>query len=81
MIFPPSNPVCSNLKISAVVMTGVYSTFYSQHKAYTVQDQVTLMQQNLRAAVQCLESEIRMAGCDPTGGAGAGIVNATANTL
>jgi type IV pilus assembly protein PilW len=60
--------------ISAVVMTGVYSTFYSQHKAYTVQDQVALTQQNIRAAIQCLESEIRMAGCDPTGDAGAGIV-------
>jgi len=60
--------------ISAVVMTGVYSTFYSQHKSYTVQDQVALTQQNLRAAIQCLESEIRMAGCDPTGDAGAGIL-------
>ena len=67
--------------ISAVVMTGVYSTFYSQHKSYTVQDQVALMQQNLRAAIQCLESEIRMAGCDPKESSGAGIVDFGANTL
>jgi len=65
--------------ISAVVMTGVYSTFYSQHKAYQVQDQVVSMQQNLRAAIQCMESEIRMAGYDPTNSKDAGIGILTAN--
>lgn len=67
--------------ISAIVMAGIYSTFYSQHKAYATQEQVTSMQQNLRAAVQCLESEIRMAGCDPTDDAGAGIMTADSNSM
>ena len=33
------------------------------------------MQQNLRAAMYYMEREIRMAGCDPLGTAGAGIVD------
>jgi type IV pilus assembly protein PilW len=59
--------------ISSMVMGGIYSTFYSQQNSYIKQDQLSMMQQNLRAAMYFMEREIRMAGFDPTGGAGAGI--------
>ena len=59
--------------ISSMVMGGIYSTFYSQQNSYVTQDQRCVMQQNLRAAMYFMEREIRMAGFDPTGGAGAGI--------
>lgn len=67
--------------VAGVVMAGVYSAYSSQQKAYLVQDQVAAMQQNLRVAMYMMEREIRMAGCDPTRGAAAGIITANANSI
>ena len=55
--------------IAAIVMTSVYSVYYSQQKSYIVQEEVAAMHQNLRAAMTIMEREIRMAGCNPTGAA------------
>jgi type IV pilus assembly protein PilW len=66
------------LFVSAIVMTSIFSAYYSQNKSYAVQEQVAAMVQNLRAAMDIMIREIRMAGYDPTGTANAGIV--TANT-
>lgn len=54
------------MAISGVVMAGIYSAYYSQQKSYVAQEQVSAMQQNLRAAMYRMEREIRMAGYDPT---------------
>jgi type IV pilus assembly protein PilW len=69
------------LAISGVVMAGIYSAYYSQQKSYVTQEQVAAMQQNLRAAMYILPREIRMAGCDPTENAGAGIQAISNNTI
>jgi len=69
------------LAIAGVVMAGVYSAYYSQQKSYVTQEQVVAMQQNLRAAMYYMEREIRMAGCDPTEDAGAGIQTAGSNSI
>jgi type IV pilus assembly protein PilW len=69
------------LAISGIVMASVYSTYYSQQKSYVAQDQVAIMQQNLRAALYYMEREIRMAGYDPTGTADASIVSAAADSI
>jgi prepilin-type N-terminal cleavage/methylation domain-containing protein len=69
------------LAIAGIVMAGIYSAYYSQQKSHLAQEQVAAMQQNLRAAMYFMEREIRMAGCDPTAGANAGIVTANANAL
>lgn len=66
------------LFVSGIVMTTILSAYYSQNKSYAVQEQVAAMVQNLRAAMDIMIREIRMAGYDPTGTANAGIV--TANT-
>lgn len=66
------------LFVSAIVMTTILSAYYSQNKSYAVQEQVAAMVQNLRAAMDIMIREIRMAGYDPTGTANAEIV--TANT-
>jgi len=55
--------------IAAIVMTSVYSVYYSQQKSYITQEQVAAMHQNLRAAMTVMAREIRMAGCNPTGAA------------
>jgi len=70
-----------SLTLVSLVMTAVYSTYQSQQKTYIVQNQMAGMQQNARAAMYYMERELRMAGCDPTGNAGAGVVTATANTI
>lgn len=69
------------MAISGVVMAGIYSAYYSQQKSYITQDQVAAMQQNLRAAMYILQREIRMAGCDPTENAEAGIQTAGSNSI
>ena len=69
------------MTVFLLVLGGIYSTFQSQHKSYLMQEEVAAMQQNIRAAMFYMTREIRMAGCDPTGNAGAGIVTANANSL
>ena len=50
------------LAVSAILTAGVYHTFISQQKTYTVQDQVVDTQQNVRVALDRMIREIRMAG-------------------
>ena len=69
------------LFVSAIVMTTILSAYYSQNKSYAVQEQVAAMVQNLRAAMDIMIREIRMAGYDPTGTANAGIVTANATSI
>jgi len=48
------------------IMGIVLVTFYvNQLKTYSTQEDVSVLQQNLRAAMYYLESDIRIAGCDP----------------
>ena len=53
--------------VLAIILTSAaYRTFSSQQKVYTVQEQVTEMQQALRSTMMTMVREIRMAGCiDP----------------
>ena len=67
--------------LSVIIMAAIYSTYYSQQKSFIVQEQLAAMQQNLRAAMFYMEREIRMAGCDPTRKAGAGLTTADATSL
>ena len=70
-----------SLTLVSLVMTAVYSTYLSQQKTYIVQNQMAGMRQNIRASLYYMERELRMAGCDPTGNAGAGFVIANDNTI
>jgi len=67
--------------LSVIIMAAIYSTYYSQQKSYLVQEQLAAMEQNLRAAMFYMERGIRMAGCDPTRKAGAGITDANATSI
>jgi len=69
------------MAISALVMTAIYATFKTQHETYLLQELVASARQNLRAGMLFMEREIRMAGCDPLGSAGAGISVANANSI
>jgi type IV pilus assembly protein PilW len=67
--------------VSLLALGAIYSTFLNQQKSYMVQEEVAAMQQNIRAAMYHMQREIRMAGCDPTGLAGAGITAASSNSI
>lgn len=64
------------MAIGAIVMAAVYSTYSTQQKSYILQEQVSAMQQNIRASMYYITRDIRMAGCDPTSNANAGITAA-----
>lgn len=55
------------MTIALVVITSISSAFISQRKTYAVQEQISEMQQNARAAMDMMSREIRMAGYDPSG--------------
>jgi type IV pilus assembly protein PilW len=61
------------MAVSLLAMGAIYSTFLSQFKSYQVQEEIAAMQQNIRAAMYHMQRDIRMAGYDPTGDAGAAI--------
>jgi type IV pilus assembly protein PilW len=69
------------MAVSLLAIGAIYSTFLNQFKSYQVQEEVAAMQQNIRVAMFHLQREIRMAGCDPTGLAGAGIIAASASSI
>lgn len=54
------------LVISGIIMMAVYAAYTVQRNTYEAQDQITEMQQNIRAALWYMVPDIRMAGYDPT---------------
>ncbi|HEB68518.1 MAG TPA: prepilin-type N-terminal cleavage/methylation domain-containing protein [Desulfobulbus sp.] len=83
------------LVISSFVIIALYATYTSQQRVYAVQDQVAAMQQNIRAGLDILTRELRLAGYHGTsstlspscniGAAGApvapGVLSVAANQL
>ena len=66
--------LCVAMAISAFVMASIYSTYRAQLKSQITQQIVVEMHQNARAAMYTMEREIRLAGYDPTGNAGAAVL-------
>lgn len=56
------------LTISAIVVTAAIGIYLTQHKGWIIQEQVSDMQQNARAAIRELTTRIRMAGYGIPGG-------------
>ena len=51
--------------IAGIVSIAIFTAFKSQQKSYLIQDQVAEMQQNVRASMDIMARDIRMAGYDP----------------
>lgn len=64
------------LTITGIVSAGIFTAYQGQQNTQLAQKQTVEMQQNLRAALYIMASEIRMAGFDPSKTNGAGIVTA-----
>jgi len=62
------------MAITGIVTGAVFTAFKSQQKSYGVQEQVVEMQQNLRAGMDLMVREIRMAGYSQ-GASGFGIID------
>jgi len=61
--------------IGLVVLASVATTFTSQSRAYSAQEQINQMEQNLRGAMDIMSREIKMAGYKPNGGTVTGVVS------
>ncbi len=61
--------------ISGIIAAGIFTAFESQQNSYIVQDDMAVMQQNLRAGIDMMAREIRMAGYDPEGTGKFGIID------
>jgi len=66
--------------VSSIIMSGVISTYMVQQKAYLTQEELTAVQQNLRAGIYMLERDIRMVGFNAEGG-GQGLISATSTSI
>jgi len=53
------------LAVSGIIMTGVYTAFKAQQDSYLAQDQIAEVQQNIRASINYMARDLRMAGFDP----------------
>jgi prepilin-type N-terminal cleavage/methylation domain-containing protein len=60
--------VLITLIITAVLVSAGYGIYLNQHEGWIIQEQITNMQQNARAAMHELETTIRMAGYGLPGG-------------
>ena len=59
--------------VTAIVSMALYSVYSVQQRHYTAQNQVTLMQQNLRAAGDMLARDLRITGYNPNESGGFGL--------
>lgn len=64
--------------VGLIIIGATYGVFISQNKEVARQDKIVEMQQNVRAAMDMMSREVRMAGYDPKGtAANAGITYST----
>ena len=70
------------LVMAGIIVAAIYSAYIIQQKTYYTQGQVADMQQNNRAGLEVMTSEIQMATYDPSSHkAGASITTANATTF
>ena len=69
------------MAISGIVAGGLYTIYLSQQRSFATQEQMVRLQEKMRAALYFMAREVSMAGCDPTGEAGAGIILADSDQL
>lgn len=63
------------MAIFIVVLGSLYSILITNTKSYSSQENKVEMTQDLRAGMELMVTEIRMAGCDPTAVGGIGFLN------
>lgn len=61
-----------SIMLGSLVLTAIFSLFITQSKQYSSQENSVEMVQGLRASMDLMTREIRLAACDPTGAGGIG---------
>ena len=69
------------MALSGLIISAIYLTTKVQNRTASTQDDVSVMQQNLRAALQIMATDIRTAGYDPEGSGNPTIEAATSNSI
>jgi len=69
------------MALVGIVMGAIYGVFASSNRSYHTQDSVADAQQNVRAGIDFMVRDLRMAGLDPLDKAGAGIETAAGSNL
>ena len=67
--------------LAGIITISIFSAYKAQQRSYIVQDQVTEMQQRVRAGLYLMIKEIRVAGYDPQHADVAGITTADSDEL
>ena len=67
--------------IVSFIMAGLYSVFISQQIAFSAQEQIAEMNQNIRAVMDLMTRETRLAGYKTTGAPFNGIATAQRSTI
>jgi type IV pilus assembly protein PilW len=70
-----------SMTIGLIVMASVATTFTSQTRTYSAQEQINQMEQNARGALDIMSREIKMAGYKPNGGSVTGVVSYSSTSL
>ncbi len=70
-----------SMGIGMVVLAAVSTTFMSQARFYSAQEQVNEMEQNARGALDVITRELKMAGYKPNGGSFSGVTYSTSQLL
>ncbi len=68
------------LAISALVLTAIYNIFISNNRIYLKQNEMTKIEQNLRAAMSMMTKDIRMAGYNSTNSSQSGVYHISNST-
>jgi len=69
------------MALGMIVMASVATTFTSQTRTYSAQEQINQMEQNARGALDIMSREIKMAGYNPAAGTVTGVVTYTSTAL
>src|SRR5512139_660368 len=57
-----------SLVIASIIIAGVYQVFINQAGSYAIQDRVAEAQNSVRAGMEIMAADLRMAGYDKEGG-------------
>ncbi|MDP2644852.1 MAG: prepilin-type N-terminal cleavage/methylation domain-containing protein [Desulfobacterales bacterium] len=69
------------MAVSTIVLGALVGVFIIHKESLEQQEQILDMQENARAGIEIMTRELAMAGYDPRGGAGAGIVAANSESI
>ena len=69
------------LAIGSLLLASLYNFYLTQKKTHDLREQIAEMQQNARVGMAFIVREVRLAGYNPTGIPGVGIMAAGPNTI